>query len=584
MSVLLPVFLNSRVEYQLEGLSCQTAALGDWFLTPVRYLFDGSRVEFIPTSDGGERIIIETEYSDAAEESKLQKHFLKTVAYMILIAPAIILGTFFKALGYLSPLIRELHDRVALLHEAGQLKEEKIPDQGQPADHSLKPDSTALTLITRSPKKGGITLPEGKRQQLFLFAMMMMANPRLSPTIRIDLLQSYQFLLHGGKNSTAGTLPPQQKLLMPSQESLVNLVPVVGPEIESPPADDLLKPKPDLLTRLNPPVKRETDNRLTLVQKQRVQSHLQGIVLAHPELFSTITAAQMQFIQRCMMGFENPSVDRIFNRWIETSKKELAVLPPPLPSTEVAQLIQQGNALITAIFNGRYHKVDNEERSSLDLKAKALVWALMARAIEKGQEFDEGTFLILDPDMHLYNFMMTLGGYQRDSTHYKGRTQGPSQWGLDLQGLPKGKRTLLFDLVDANTSKQALFLKPENFGLFDPRDIAMHVYELFWARVNKFIAGADDLDNFRKERVPYVEMSQFREIIAKSEESNNRSKVDEKACLHGLSFMNQYLKSLKKVDDELHPLVDKLKQLLSKYDLLPYRTGREVIFIFPDEE
>jgi len=108
------VFFNNRIEYKSDSFSEQTVAFGDWLLTPVRYLFDGNTVQFL-TQDGTESIKIEKEYAlSEAEKDKPQRNYLRLVGFIVLIAPAIIFGTFVKFLGYLSSTIRELHDRVTV--------------------------------------------------------------------------------------------------------------------------------------------------------------------------------------------------------------------------------------------------------------------------------------------------------------------------------------------------------------------------------------------------------------------------------------------------------------------------------------
>lgn len=110
----LNIFFNTRFECQGDSLGVAGAVgrLGDWFLTPVRYLFDGNKITFSNNKGVLNPVNCENEYSisGANPKNKPTKNFLRTTAFIILLLPGTIIGAAFKGLCYLSSLVRQRHN------------------------------------------------------------------------------------------------------------------------------------------------------------------------------------------------------------------------------------------------------------------------------------------------------------------------------------------------------------------------------------------------------------------------------------------------------------------------------------------
>jgi len=240
----------------------------------------------------------------------------------------------------------------------------------------------------------------------------------------------------------------------------------------------------------------------------------------------------------------------------------------------------------------------------------------MSQAIKGGQGYEEGTFVIEDPEGRLYSYLMSApNGYERDSSHYKGRS-APKHRGVDIFNgkMPAHKRTLLFEKVTNPDFKgmpaQVLFLKPENFSADKSQayDFAMHGVEFVAAQSNKlFYPGSDDLESMRKERVPAKELKEFNQLINilekyEPEEGNTQewlnkalgendlgplknnlsfAKIKECAKRDGICFMSRFINYIQDYAEKGGEMpaafdADSLVGMFKEYDLADRRTGREV--------
>ena len=98
------LFLNTRVDLGLtsgRGAHGHLANLGNWCLTPVRYLFNGDCVTMPWTLNPEEKITHKKEFD--------KKSFLGTIISIVLIVPGLLAGSFFKGLAYLSSKSRNVH-------------------------------------------------------------------------------------------------------------------------------------------------------------------------------------------------------------------------------------------------------------------------------------------------------------------------------------------------------------------------------------------------------------------------------------------------------------------------------------------
>jgi hypothetical protein len=266
----------------------------------------------------------------------------------------------------------------------------------------------------------------------------------------------------------------------------------------------------------------------------------------------------------------------------------------------VCAQIKEGRALLTAIFNHQaehgYVTVDVTGVSEEEIKEKlqCVVWALMFEAIVEGDEFTEGTFSIWDPEGRLNTFMNSSYAYERPSSHFQGRSLsrigslfskilgGTWQKGLDLENLPSGKRTILFDQVDPGTQNQLTFIKPENYGVRRADHLLWHSWEFVESNYSKLMhPGKDDATTNRKERVPIKPfLEPFKKLIKVTEGEESRGRVLQAAKKHGVAFIDKYLNSLDSrqiagAQEHFNLLMHNLMQASHA----TIRTGNEVIIL-----
>lgn len=112
----LSIFFNHRItRREAFTLYDVPAALGDFFLTPVRCLFNGNKIT-ISIKDQLITVTNEKEYASTRWDwQKPKRNFLRVIASIVLLAPGLILGSVIKGLGYLSKVIRARH-KLTLLH------------------------------------------------------------------------------------------------------------------------------------------------------------------------------------------------------------------------------------------------------------------------------------------------------------------------------------------------------------------------------------------------------------------------------------------------------------------------------------
>lgn len=307
---------------------------------------------------------------------------------------------------------------------------------------------------------------------------------------------------------------------------------------------------------------------------------------------------------------------------------------------EASAMLERGKALVQRIYSKKIQIADYTPANLKDI-----MWHLMYKAVQKGQGYDEGSFIIDDPEGTLFDFIRCCNGtYNRLSSHPVGGQAAGSQGGtmklmnkltsvaiqqgIDVEGLPAHKSTILFDQLNAGKSNQAVLLKMENHGTNSWLAAWDHLKEYVEARKKKSIKGADDLPNMRKERIPARERDLFVSIVQavrlkesclketvlafKNQsvlgESDKKLHVDygfdqcltflkqsgSKAKNASLSDMHAYITELlwlvnykdpstkqsliAVLDSKLMERVNLLQQLLKNYDAIEDRFGNEVRF------
>lgn len=135
------VFFNTRIENPTTSFNLANVSLilGSWFLLPARCLFHGHKVT-ICTKSVTMTVDHENEYTSFSRSesvrdmmNKPKRNFLRIALSIVFLVPGLLLGSFFKALGYfLSPSTREGH-QLAIQHYT-------------PADCTIGDENDRLTL------------------------------------------------------------------------------------------------------------------------------------------------------------------------------------------------------------------------------------------------------------------------------------------------------------------------------------------------------------------------------------------------------------------------------------------------------
>lgn len=122
------VFFNNRTVTDSFHFSDVPVALGDWFLTPIRCLYNGNKVTISHRNDSI-TIEHEKEYSDW-DNKRPTRNFLRLALSIILIVPGAIIGSVFKGVGYLSQSIQNRHTKIRYHYSPGSI----VGDESDPPD------------------------------------------------------------------------------------------------------------------------------------------------------------------------------------------------------------------------------------------------------------------------------------------------------------------------------------------------------------------------------------------------------------------------------------------------------------------
>jgi hypothetical protein len=137
-------------------------------------------------------------------------------------------------------------------------------------------------------------------------------------------------------------------------------------------------------------------------------------------------------------------------------------------SLEVARrLAKEGISLIQKIKKGLFQEEPHENR------VVAFCWGMVFHAVNKKRPFVEGTVDIKDPEHRIFNFLFrTPSCYGRSSSHYmirsiavdEGRWAGCKHFGIDLDSLPAGMKTVLFGKIRSVDNLEHIYIKIEAHG------------------------------------------------------------------------------------------------------------------------
>ncbi len=304
-----------------------------------------------------------------------------------------------------------------------------------------------------------------------------------------------------------------------------------------------------------------------------------------------------------------PSVSMYQSRNVAASPAVAAYLNKPTISEECrkkfATFINKGDEVLCKLRQGETPNAT--DRTQYLLNIIYLSWRLHAHAIEKGQDFTEGTFGLATEEgrkitdyLHGYVELVkdekTSGisasipwlagnpfGYSRISSHYI--YSEPEQFGIDIRWnandnvcqdwLPENKTHILFGKD---------FIKLENHGMATVNDFAGHTGEWLYAQGRKGLPslfGSDDQEGYRKERVPAIELKEFAKLLKDLKVADKEAQdYCANAKQHGIKDMYRIAKALYSISDEhaqrtiINPYLDRLKHT---YDYLEQRQGNEVM-------
>jgi len=237
----------------------------------------------------------------------------------------------------------------------------------------------------------------------------------------------------------------------------------------------------------------------------------------------------------------------------------------------------------------------------------AVAWALFDAAVAKGQGFEQGAFVVEDPDGRLFSFFRdNERSYQRLSSHLKPMTRrtGVGHHGLDMRGarpaglpahpdagehalLPARKRTLLFIPMlpgpGTGLERRHLFLKLEDHGLEGLGAFIRHGFDYLHTTVMGF--GSTPPERARKERVDPALARAYRRLLdhISAPGRAHLTPASYGAAELGVRAMVAEWQRLKPVIQEDPALFDLGRAFAGalahkRYDHLDVRTGDEVIF------
>ena len=273
--------------------------------------------------------------------------------------------------------------------------------------------------------------------------------------------------------------------------------------------------------------------------------------------------------------------------------------------------IQRGYGLLQTILDGNHDGLTDRQTDGLDVVA--VMWALYDAAAQKGQAYDQGSFMVEDRDGHLFQFL--LGNHEavaRHSSHLHkaSRLTQAGHYGIDILGryqpgertwtphsddhpnfvqqniLPAQKGTILFIPMAADSriglEVRHVFIKMEDHGLRTWHGYANHAWDFITGTLLKLKGGQEVA---RKERIDPRFTQAYQAMLEKLEDQH-RSTLDPHAADLGLRVMRAQAVAVKGLPagQEAHRRADAFIERVdaSGLDHLNVRTGGEVVL--PESE
>ncbi len=216
-------------------------------------------------------------------------------------------------------------------------------------------------------------------------------------------------------------------------------------------------------------------------------------------------------------------------------------------------------------------------RDILETKMASIIWFLMYQSSQKGEDFEEGIFLIPDPENKIAKILRGLSSicYPRISSHLKGQDTGihdeqgektkQTHMGIDIDvaHLPYKKgHILIIPVNDPDTDSQLLYLKPETAGLVGLTATAVHTYEYFFSLGRKLLPswfGSDDQPGYKKERVPQDILQEFKGVLGGVPlEAEMSGQIWKGAQIYGIKLMYRFVHERADSNPKCKEFADKL--------------------------
>lgn len=308
------------------------------------------------------------------------------------------------------------------------------------------------------------------------------------------------------------------------------------------------------------------------------------------------------------------------------------------PSKEqIYQWIRKGGLYAYHLFfSGDTQQIPTNNQDAYLDSIISLTWYFFAHAIIKGEAFTQGSFMIIDPNNRLQEFLMgyahsvntqTLStpvgslalpwdsngyAYKRVSSHlkasvksgeefhhygidvrFKGEEQSDGTRGWAKPWLPAQKRHILFGKVHVPIGTDSMvFFKIEDYGLFKTDGYPQHAGEFgisLGRKVAPAVFGSDDAKDNRKERIEGAVKKAVQKLVAQEGSPltpQDQKKVISDVATYGVQCFYRYAqqwseKSIDNDDREYHKWLNNVRAYMQDldemYDHIGVRYGREVI-------
>ena len=276
--------------------------------------------------------------------------------------------------------------------------------------------------------------------------------------------------------------------------------------------------------------------------------------------------------------------------------------------------IRRGYQLLGQIWSGTYSRQDDGSSDGQDVVA--VMWALFNAAVEKGDGYEQGSFVVEDRNRHLFEFLSKnkeCGARHSSHLHAASALTGAEHYGIDILGsyqsgaaswspysvtnpdysqqniLPARKGTILFIEMPGDSriglDTNQVFIKMEDHGLKTWYGYGNHAYDFVSGTLLKLGASPSYLT--RKERIDPEIVKAYKNVIAhfpsELKTKNIHITVNKQAASMGVRVMFSEVNRLRLLDSKNLEFKQSMylffKAIARKnYDNINMRTGDEVIF------